>query len=364
MAESSGGGEKTEEGSEKKIRDALEGGNTPVSREAGVFCSMAAMLLIASLVIANRVGALADTLAALFGSPAHSPFATTADTVFVFTMVGQAAGTFLLPIVLMLMLAGIGASLAQGVPRLVGERIRPKWSKVSPAAGLKRIAGRDGQVEFGKSLGKFVIVSVIAGIVLRGEGERLIQTLYVDPATLGALMLALGARLLAGVLVAFTLLSAVDLLWSRHKWRLDLRMTKQEVKDELKQAEGDPYFKAKRRSLALDRSRRRMMGNVPRATLVIANPTHYAIAIRYVREEGGAPLVLAKGQDLIALKIREIAEGNNIPVIEDKALARSMYDHVQVSQLIPAEFYKAVAEIIHFLQSRKTPRARPSSVRL
>ena len=107
-----------------------------------------------------------------------------------------------------------------------------------------------------------------------------------------------------------------------------------------------------------------MMGNVPRATLVIANPTHYAIAIRYVREEGGAPLVLAKGQDLIALKIREIAEGTGIPVIEDKALARSMYDHVEVSQLIPAEFYKAVAEIIHFLQSRRTPKARSSSVRV
>ena len=363
MSESSGGGEKTEEGSEKKIRDALERGNTPVSREATVFCSLAAMLLIASLVMANRVGALADALAELFASPVRSPFATTADTIFLFSMVGHAAGTFLLPILLVLMLAGLGAGLAQGMPRLVGDRIRPKWSKVSPSAGLKRIAGRDGQVEFGKSLGKFVIVSAVAAIVLRGEGERLIEALYVDPATLGTLMLALVGRLLAGVLVAFALLSAADIVWSRHKWRRDLRMTKQEVKDELKQAEGDPYFKAKRRSLALDRSRRRMMGNVPRATLVIANPTHYAIAIRYVREEGGAPVVLAKGQDLIALKIREIAEGHGIPVIEDKALARSMYDHVHVSQLIPIEFYKAVAELIHFLQSRKTPTAR-SSVRV
>ncbi len=362
MPDPSGGGEKTEEGSEKKVRDALEQGNTPVSREATVFCSMAAMLLIASLVVAHRVGALVDTLVELFGSPARAPFATTADTVFVFSMVGRAAGTFLLPIVVMLMLAGLGASLAQGMPRLVGERIRPKWSKVSPVAGLKRIAGRDGQVEFAKSLAKFAIVGIVAGIVLRGEGERLIETLYLDPATLGSLMLAMGGRLLAGALVAFALLSATDLLWSRHKWRRDLRMTKQEVKDELKQAEGDPYYKAKRRSLALDRSRRRMMGNVPRATLVIANPTHYAIAIRYVREEGGAPIVLAKGQDLIALRIRAIAEGHAIPVIEDKALARSMYDHVQVSQLIPAEFYKAVAELIHFLQSREKPRARSSSI--
>ena len=159
--------------------------------------------------------------------------------------------------------------------------------------------------------------------------------------------------------MAYAVLAAVDLVWTRVKWRRDLRMSRQELKDEMKQSEGDPLMKAKRRSLALDRRRRRMMAAVPRATLVIANPTHYAIALRYVREEGGAPVVLAKGQDLIALKIREIAEGAGIPVIEDKALARSMYDHVEVSQLIPAEFYKAVAELIHFLQAR-SPGRRPA----
>jgi flagellar biosynthetic protein FlhB len=129
-------------------------------------------------------------------------------------------------------------------------------------------------------------------------------------------------------------------------------MSRHEIKDELRQLQGDPLMKARLRSLALDRARKSMIAAVPRATLVIANPTHYAIALRYVREEGGAPLVLAKGQDLIALRIREIAEQHEIPVIEDKALARSMYDAVEVDRMIPAEFYRAVAELIHFLYSR------------
>ncbi len=363
MTEADSGAEKTEEGSEKKIRDALEMGNTPFSREASLFLTLAATLLIASLVVGQRITAFVDGLTQVFASPVRSPFATTADTVFVFSMVGGAAGTFLLPILLILMLAGLIGALAQGVPRPVLNRIQPKWSKVSPAAGLKRILGRDGQIEFGKSTAKFIATVVVIAVVLRSDGNALIQTLYVEPAAMGPLMLSVGGRLVAGTLVAHTLLAAGDLVWARTRWRRDLRMTKQEVKDEQKQAEGDPFFKAKRRSLAMARSRKRMMAAVPRATLVIANPTHYAIAIRYVREEGGAPVVLAKGQDLIALKIREIAEGHDIPVIEDKALARSMYDHVEVSQLIPAEFYKAVAELIHFLQSRKTKARRPAKAR-
>ena len=358
MSDHDHGGEKTEEGSEKKIRDAMEKGNTPMSREASVFLSLGAMLVIASLVMANSIRPLVEALSRLFANPSRGPFATIADTLFVFDFAGVAAAQFLLPILLILMVSGLVAAFAQGLPRVSFERIAPKWSKLSPAGGMKRIFGRDGRVEFLKSSIKLTIVAVIVMIVLRGEGASLPQTLYLDPVALGPMMLGIVARLLGGALVAYAVLAAGDLIWSRLKWRQDLRMTKQEVKDEMKQSEGDPLMKAKRRSLAMDRSRRRMMAAVPRATLVIANPTHYAIALRYVREEGGAPIVIAKGQDLIALKIREIAEGHDIPVIEDKALARSMYDHVEVSQLIPAEFFKAVAELIHFLQARNPGASR------
>jgi flagellar biosynthetic protein FlhB len=135
-------------------------------------------------------------------------------------------------------------------------------------------------------------------------------------------------------------------------------MTKQEVKEEHKQMEGDPKIKARIRTLGRERARKRMMAAVPRATVIITNPTHYAVALRYIRSEGGAPLVLAKGLDLVALKIREIGEEHNIPIVEDKPLARSLYDSVEVDQLIPPQFYKVVAEIIYYLHIRKMPRTQ------
>jgi flagellar biosynthetic protein FlhB len=151
-------------------------------------------------------------------------------------------------------------------------------------------------------------------------------------------------------------IAAADFIWQRFHWKQDLRMTKQEVKDELKQSEGDPIVKSRIRSVARDRARRRMMAAVPRATLVIANPTHYAIALKYVREEDAAPLVLAKGQDLVALKIRELAEANGVPVFEDVALARSMYKQVSVDSVIPQQFYQAVAELVRIVYSNKVKR--------
>ena len=360
MAADETSGEKTEDGSEKKLREAIERGNVPHSREASVFLSLGAMLAIAALVLSSSVHALAEALTQIFANPTRDPFATTADTLAVFRVTADASMSFLGPILLLLMGAGLVAAFAQGVPHLVPSRIAPRWSKVSPVAGLKRLLGRDGQVEFAKNLFKLVIVCAVCTLVLRGEGEATLETMFMEPASLGGLILGIVARLIAAALVAFALLAVGDLLWSRVKWRRDLRMTRQELKDEQKELEGDPFMKAKRRSLAQERSRRRMMAAVPRATLVIANPTHYAIALRYVREEGGAPMVLAKGQDLVALKIREIAEKNAIPVIEDKALARSMYDRVEISQMIPAEFYKAVAELIHFLQARSPRAVRPA----
>jgi flagellar biosynthetic protein FlhB len=153
------------------------------------------------------------------------------------------------------------------------------------------------------------------------------------------------------VAIALTILALSDFVWARFKWRRDLRMSRQEVKEEFRQAEGDPFVKARMRSLAMDRSRRRMMASVPKASFIVANPTHYAIALRYVREEGGAPLVLAKGKDLVALKIREVAEKNGVPVLERKELARAMFEIVEVDRMIPPEFYRPVAELIHFLNA-------------
>jgi flagellar biosynthetic protein FlhB len=178
--------------------------------------------------------------------------------------------------------------------------------------------------------------------------------MFVDAADLPSRLLALCAKAIASVMLAVVVIAGADLAWARIHWRRDQRMSRQDVKDEIKQAEGDRLIKARIRSLRLDRSRRRMLGAVPKATMVVVNPTHYAVALRYVRTEGGAPTVIAKGVDLIALKIRGIAEENQIPIIEDKPLARSLYDAVAVDNAIPPEFYRAVAELVHLIQNKRS----------
>jgi flagellar biosynthesis protein FlhB len=343
---------RTEEATEKKIRDAVEKGNVPLSREAPIFASFAGILIISAFFMKESFTRLALSLQRLIDSPGEWSLDGAADAIDLFAAIAADAGRALVASLVVLTLAGIAASMLQNAPRLAPERIKPELSRISLAKGWERLFGMRGWVEFLKAFFKFVAVSVVVLILLRSEGERVISTMSLDPAAIPELILSMSMRLLAAVSVATIVLVAADLVWARLSWRRDLRMTRQEVKDEIKDAEGDPIVRSRLRSLARDRSRRRMIAAVPRATLVLANPTHYAIALRYVPAESAAPLVLAKGKDLIALKIREIAEKHEIPVVEDKALVRSMYDHVEVDRMIPPDFYRAVAEIIHFLHSR------------
>ena len=161
------------------------------------------------------------------------------------------------------------------------------------------------------------------------------------------------AQLLISFSVAVVAIAAFDFAWSRFSWRRQLRMTKQELKDEQKEIEGNPMVKARMRSLARDRIRRQMMANVPKATVVVANPTHFSVALRYKPPTDYAPVVVAKGQDILALRIREIAVENDVPVIENIPLARALYKQVEVDQVIPQEFYQAVAELIRYINSQK-----------
>ncbi len=356
MAESSDQESKTEEPTEKKVRDALEQGKIPVSREASIFASMAALMVIMAFLISQGVQQLTPTLTSLLDDPEGFPLSTGADAQNLLTVVGLQALRFLTPLVVILMVFGLASSLLQNAPRLVLERIKPDLSRISPIGGWSRLFGTQGIVEFAKSLFKLAAVTSVVVFVLRSSEAKAFEAMYTDPVALPEMILNIAMRIVSAICIATIVLVAIDLAWARFHWRRQLRMTKQEIKDEHKQAEGDPLIKARLRSLARDRSRQRMIASVPRATLVIANPTHFAIALRYNREENPAPLVVAKGMDVIALKIREVAEQNRIPVIENKALARALYEAVQVDQVIPAEFFRPVAEIIYFLQSKQAPR--------
>ena len=353
MADDADKSSKTEEPTEKKIRDTVEKGNLPVSREAPILGSLFAAMAFLSFQFADVGERLGMSLQATFENPGQWDLATGRDALHLMHMTGIEMARFVAPAAAFFVLAGILSTMLQNPPQINIERIRPKWSHVSLTQGWSRLFGVRGLTEFGKAVFKFGAISVIVSMFLISDLEAAVGTMFTDPTQLPATTLAMSMQLLSAVSIATIVLVAADLLFSRVHWRRDLRMTKQEIKDEHKQSEGDPMVKARQRQIARDRSRKRMMAAVPKATLIIANPTHYAIALRYSREEGGAPLVVAKGVDLVALKIREIGEANDVPVIEDKLLARSMYDHVEVDQMIPPEFFKAVAELIYYLHARQ-----------
>ncbi|WP_417669136.1 flagellar biosynthesis protein FlhB [Roseibium sp.] len=344
---------KTEEPTEKKIQDAIEKGNIPTSKEAPVFASFVAVLLIGSFVLASGVSGLASGLMQMIDKAGGYTLGNGADALSLSHAIALEAARFLAPIVTILAGAGLAASFLQNRPRIVVHRIKPDASRISISKGWKRIFGAQGVVEFLKAVFKFAAVSTVAFLQFRASQSGLINAMFSDPSTLPELILQISMKLVSGVCIVTIVLVAIDIVWSRSHWRQNLRMTKQEIKDEHKQAEGDPIVKARQRSLARDRARNRMMASVPKATLVVANPTHFAVAIRYENENMAAPIVVAKGQDLIALKIRQIAEDNDIPVVEDRELARSLFANTDIDRMIPAQFYRAVAEIICYVYSRR-----------
>ncbi|MDP4005178.1 flagellar biosynthesis protein FlhB [Methylobacterium sp. NEAU K] len=344
---------RTEAASDKKIHDAIEQGNVPFSREAPVFASIVAILVILVFVVRDHGAPFVLRLALLLEQPRGFALANGEDAMRLLSAVAVEMSQLLLPMLVILLVTGIAASMFQNAPRIVGERIRPQWSRISPASGWNRLFGFQGYIEFGKSLFKFLAIGGVSFMILRANRHEIVNIMFVDPIELPEFLLALSVRLVSAISVATITLVAGDLVWSRLRWQRDLRMSRQEMKDEFKQIEGNPLVKAKLRSLAQDRLRKQMMSAVPRATMILANPTHYAIALRYDQSENDAPMVLAKGKDLIALRIREIAEKHRIEVVVDKALARAMYDSVEINQAIPAEFYRAIANLLVYVMTRR-----------
>ena len=347
---------KTEAPSEKKISDAAEKGNVPFSREATMFASTLAIYIFFVFFLTDGVATLTEALKDIFEQPEAWRLENATDVVALITHLIWKSTALVVPVFVLLIVFGVGASIFQNLPLPVLDRIQPKLNRVSPMAGLKRIFGIQGLVEFGKSLFKIIIVSVVVVLVLWNDYFATLDLMFSDPVTMFSTMASDLNEIMIVILLSTAVLAIADLFWSRHHWYTELMMTKQEVKEEMKQAQGDPIVKSRLRSMQRDRARKRMISSVPRATLVIANPTHYAVALRYVREESDAPIVVAMGQDLVALKIREIAEKNGVPVFEDPPLARSMFAQVSVDSVIPPVFYKAVAELIHRVHASQPKR--------
>jgi flagellar biosynthetic protein FlhB len=343
---------KTEEPTEKRITDAISKGNVPVAREATLFGSIAAVLaaflLLGSWSLISITQTLRDAMDAAGSIRLED---REAAAIFVSSLVVKIAAA-VVPIMAVVAAGTIIASLFQNVPSVAAERIRPQASRLSLFAGWTRMFGKLGWIEFAKSVLKLLAVAAILWLVLKRDLSSFASGLSADPYLLPGILLDLAAGILIPLLILAMGLAIADLVWARIKWRRELRMTHHDVKQEMKEAEGDPLLKAKVRNIARQRSSGRMLDSLPTASMVITNPTHYAVALRYDRGEGGAPVVVAKGVDHLALRIREIAAEHSVPLIENRPLARGLYEQVDIDEQIPPDFYRAVAEIIHYLNSR------------
>jgi flagellar biosynthetic protein FlhB len=357
MADSPDRESKTEEASPRRIEDALAKGNSPFSRELGNAAALLCLGLLLPFAAPIAVSRLMGYLGAFIDRPSdyavHGGHGVVALAWFVAGLMAVAV----MPLILALMATGILASGVQNSPRFVVHRIRPDPSRLSPAKGLARMLGGHGRVEFIKALVKLAVLGLLFYLLARGSVQRADSFLVMRHDDLPRALVVEISRLFLAVGLCAAALAIADVIWTRLKWRKDLRMSPHELKEEQKQADGDPIVRARQRSLARERARRRMIAAVPRATLVVVNPTHYAVALRYVQGESAAPIVLAKGVDHLALRIREIAEEREIPVIEDRDLARSLFQAVATDRPIPPEFYRAVAEIILHLMGRQISNA-------
>lgn len=349
MAEEQDDESKTEEPTEKRISDAIQKGNVPMAREATLFGSIAGLLGALLLVASWSTAQVATSLKTVLGTAGSMRIEDReAAASFLTTLLVEIAVP-LFPVLVLVAGGSIIASLIQNAPSVASDRIEPKLSRVSLLAGWKRLFGKVGLGEFVKSTVKILGVTAVLWFLFRRDLPEFVAALAMEPAVLPQRILDLSSSEIMPLLGLALLLAIGDLVWSRYRWRRDLRMTHQELKEEMKEAEGDPYIKAKIRGIGRQRSARRMLEKLPAASMVITNPTHFAVALRYSRDDGGAPVVVAKGIDHLALRIRETATRHDIPLVENKPLARGLYDQVEIDEQIPPEFYRAVAEIIHFL---------------
>lgn len=278
-------------------------------------------------------------------------------TVVTFTNMFSRGGIFMMmalgPFFIFILISGVAANVVQSGLTFSGESIQPKLEKINPMAGFKRLFSLRSFVDMIKNIAKMLVIGLVAYLTLRGEYDSFLaltdQTVWQIVAYTGSLVI----KLLFRVGLVFIVIAVLDYAFQRYDFEKNLRMTKQEVKDEMKQAEGDPHIKARIRSLQRETARRQMLTDVAQADVVITNPTHVAVAIKYNPESNGAPIVLAKGMRKIAAAIKEIARENNVPTVERPLVARMLYKVAQVGQEIPFELYQVVAEILAFVYQQK-----------
>ncbi len=348
MAENQDGQEKSQEPTAKRIADARKKGQVPRSRELNTM----ALTMVGVAALMLMAGSFTETLEKLF----RSNFILAREDIFdpnaLMAHLGlaiQDALIMLLPFFAILVVVAVAASVALGGFNISAEAMQPKLSKLSPLKGFKRMFGAKGLMELVKSLAKFVLVGVATVLLLwswsgdiLGLAERDVSVALVE----GLRMVGWASLLIASTM---TLMAVIDVPFQMWQHKKELKMTQQEVRDELKQTEGRPEVKGRIRQLQREMAQRRMMEEVPKADVIVTNPTHYAIALRYDPDSMAAPLVVAKGKDLLAATIRELGDEHKIPRVEAPILARAIYFNTEINETIPAGLFLAVAQLLAYV---------------
>jgi flagellar biosynthetic protein FlhB len=350
VADEDDGGERSEDPTQKRLDDALERGDVAKSQEVNTWFMIAG----ATLVLSSFSSSFGELQTPLRNIIANSWMIRVDGPNLLMLMQNLEYVLFAvlgLPI-LMLIIAAIAGNMLQH--RLVwsAESLTPKFSKISPMEGAKRVFGKQALANFAKGLFKLTALGAVMTAILWPERHRLESMLRFDPAAILGAVVSLTLHLMGAVVAMLAVVAIADYFFQYRQWYERQKMSLREMKEEFKQSEGDPHIKGRIRQLRQQRMKKRMMTAVPKASVIITNPTHYSVALSYERGMP-APICVAKGTDLIALKIREVAGEHNIPIVENVPLARALYANVEIDEEIPVEHYHAVAEIIGYVMGMR-----------
>ncbi|KAA9009952.1 EscU/YscU/HrcU family type III secretion system export apparatus switch protein [Histidinibacterium aquaticum] len=356
---------KTEQPTERKLKKARDQGDVPASKETGTAMTVFSLMILSAFLIPSvgvgLVGALRGMIDMAGQTDIGSGARGLSDLAAASSAMTREVGRVLAPVFIVMILGALFGVLIQGETVVSLERIKPKGSKISPVAGLKRLFSADTMVEFLKNTLKVAIVAAIGTwIARRAVSETWMGIL--PPEGLLAFIRSEVTTMLIATTVLLVPIAIGDILWKRAQWTKKQKMSHKELRDEHKESEGDPHLKNRRTDIRRERARQRIAVAVPGASVVITNPTHYAVALRYEPGRDSAPVCVAKGADHVAARIRKLARENDVPILENKPLARSLHAVAEVDEVVPVEHWQALAEIISFVMDlrRNIRRAPPA----
>jgi flagellar biosynthetic protein FlhB len=348
MAEDQDKSQQTEEPTAKRLEQAREHGDTVKSSELSTFILLGGGTLAIAMFGKYTAMGLGRALSFFLQQPDAISVDGAGLSAVARLLLPQLAWT-VAPFFVVMMVAGLAGHVLQSRPTISFDKIAPDFSKVSPLAGFKRLFGAEGWMNLVKGLAKIAIVGIAIWTQLWPERGFLESMLNQSTAAVVGDMSRLLFKVLMASLAALAVIAGFDYFWQRMRWLSRNRMSKQEIKEEYRQNEGDPTIKAKIRQLRHERAKKRMMAQVPQATVVIMNPTHFAVALKYESGKMAAPVCVAKGVDALALRIRAVAEENDVPVVENPPLARALHAAVEIDEPVPPEHFKAVAQVIGYV---------------